>query len=313
MKKNLLITGGSGFLGINLANKLKKKYNVFLGSRNNKRNFEAKTITGCEIYPLDVVSKSSIKDAFNYIKPEIVIHAAATKFVDLSEKFPFECTDVNILGSTNIARACIDYKVKIAIGVSTDKASQPIKNLYGMSKAVMEKIFLAANDQGKTNFICVRYGNVAWSTGSVLPIWKQMFEKNKIIFTTGPYMRRFFFTVDEAVELILVSLKRAKLYSGKIVSTEMKSAKMIDILKVWIANFGGKYKIVNLRKGDRIDEYLIGYNELKFTSKEIINGKKYFIIDFKQDNKKSLKKIVSSENSKKLSKYEILRILRLNI
>ena len=67
------------------------------------------------------------------------------------------------------------------IGISTDKASQPIKNFYGFSKAVMEKLFLNANNNYSTNFLCVRYGNVAWSTGSVLPIWKQMFNKNKII------------------------------------------------------------------------------------------------------------------------------------
>ena len=67
----------------------------------------------------------------------------------------------------------------------------------------MEKLFLTSNSNSKTNFLCVRYGNVVWSTGSVFPIWKKMFEKNKIILTTGPYMRRFFFSVDEAVDFIL--------------------------------------------------------------------------------------------------------------
>ena len=87
MKKKLLITGGSGFLGVNLALKL-KKYEVFLGSRNNKLNHEAKAVTGCEVLPLDVSSSNSVRDVMNKVQPQVVIHAAATKFVDLSEKFP---------------------------------------------------------------------------------------------------------------------------------------------------------------------------------------------------------------------------------
>ena len=99
MKKNLLITGGSGFLGVHLALELKKKFNVFLGSRNQKRNREASNLTKCKDIPLDVSNISSVRDAVNYCNPSIIIHAAATKFVDISEEFPFECTDVNILGS----------------------------------------------------------------------------------------------------------------------------------------------------------------------------------------------------------------------
>ncbi len=203
MKKNLLITGGSGYLGINLALNLKKKYNVFIGSRNQKRNYDASSKTNCESIPLDVTNIESIRDAVTYCKPKIIIHAAATKFVDISEKFPFECSDVNILGSSNLARVAIEKGIKTVIGISTDKATQPIKNFYGFSKAAMEKLFLNANKISKTNFLCVRYGNVAWSTGSVLPIWRDMFKKDKKILTTGPYMRRFFFTISDAVDLVL--------------------------------------------------------------------------------------------------------------
>ena len=259
----ILITGGTGFLGINLAKKLKTKFKVVLGARNNKQNFYAKKITNCQIVPLDVSNINSVRDAINVVKPKIIIHAAATKFVDLSEKFPFECIDCNILGSSNIARVAIDKNVETVIGISTDKASPPIKNIYGLSKSIMEKTFIASSKNSKTNFLCVRYGNVAWSTGSVLPIWKEMFNKNKVIYTTGPYMRRFFFSVDEAVDLVIKSIKLRKKLRGKILSVEMKSARMIDILKRWISNFGGKYIITDKRHGDRLDEYLIGEDELK--------------------------------------------------
>ena len=307
--KRILITGGTGFLGINLAKKLKSKFKVVLGARNNKQNFNAKRLTNCQIIPLDVANINSVRDAVNIVKPNIIIHAAATKFVDLSEKFPFECIDCNILGSSNVARVAIDKKIESVIGISTDKASPPIKNIYGMSKSIMEKTFASSAQSSKTNFLCVRYGNVAWSTGSVLPIWKEMFEKNKIIYTTGPYMRRFFFSVEEAVNLVTVSLNNRRRLNGKILSVNMGSARMIDILKCWISRYGGKYKIINQRKGDRLDEYLIGNEELKFAYKQIFHGKNYFVIDFNKPSRKPLKKIISSSNTKKLSKKEILKIL----
>ena len=278
--KKILITGGTGYLGRNLALFYKKKYKVFIGARNNKQNFLVKNLTNCEVVPLDVSNIESVNDCLNYSKPDIVIHAAATKFVDLSEKFPFECIDINIVGSANIARACINKKIPTVIGVSTDKASPPIKNIYGLSKSCMERLFSSIEPYGKTKFICVRYGNVTWSTGSVLPIWKQMFNKNKTILTTGPNMRRFFFSVDEAVSLIDQALKLKDKLAGKILSAEMKSSKMIDILKVWIKKFGGNYKIIQTRKGDRLDEYLIGADELKYAEALKIKGKKYFVINF---------------------------------
>tara|TARA_Y100000996_G_scaffold330745_1_gene266965 strand:- start:3806 stop:4759 length:954 start_codon:yes stop_codon:yes gene_type:complete len=311
--KKILITGGTGYLGRNLALFYRKKYKVFLGARNNKQNFLIKKITNCEVIPLDVSNISSVNDSLNYVKPDIVIHAAATKFVDLSEKFPFECIDTNIVGSTNIARACLNKKVPTVIGVSTDKASPPIKNIYGLSKSCMERLFCSSEPYGKTKFVCVRYGNVTWSTGSVLPIWKQMLKKDGLILTTGPNMRRFFFSVDQAVSLVDQALRLKNKLNGKILSTEMKSGKMIDILKTWIKKFGGKYKVINTRKGDRLDEYLIGEDELKHTQELIIKNRKYYVIDFNKIAKKPLKKIVSSANAKRLSQSEIEKIIKFGL
>ena len=313
MKKNLLITGGSGFLGVHLALELKKKFNVFLGSRNQKRNREASNLTKCKDVPLDVSNISSVRDAVNYCNPSIIIHAAATKFVDISEEFPFECSDVNILGSSNVARVAIERGVNTVIGISTDKASQPIKNFYGFSKATMEKLFLSANNNSITNFLCVRYGNVAWSTGSVLPIWKEMHKKNKIILTTGPEMRRFFFTINDAVDLVTFSINNSKKFSGKIVCADMKSAQMLDVIKIWIKNYGGTYKIIESRKGDRLDEYLIGMNEIKNTYKIKNSNKVYYIIDFDKKIKNPINKIISSKNSKNLNNKELINLLKIGL
>src|ERR1039457_5721822 len=188
MKKRLLVTGGSGFLGKRLGKALQEEYDVYLASRNNKNNMNAKLVTGCEVIPMDVSNLESVRDVFAEVKPSIVIHAAATKFVDLSEKYPMECVDINVVGSQNIARAALAYNVDVVIGISTDKASPPIRNIYGVSQSIMERIFCATDQKTNTKFACVRYGNVAWSTGSVLPLWKQMFKKNKVIETTGPDM-----------------------------------------------------------------------------------------------------------------------------
>jgi FlaA1/EpsC-like NDP-sugar epimerase len=310
MKKKILITGGTGFLGINLAKKFSKKYTVILSGRNNKLNYIAKNKTKCEVIPLDVSNINSIRDAINYAKPDIIIHAAATKFVDLSEKFPFETIDSNVLGSSNIARVSIDKKIKTVIGISTDKASPPVKNIYGLSKSIMERLFLSSSNQSNTQFTCVRYGNVAWSTGSVLPIWKRMFDKNKTILTTGPYMRRFFFLVSDAVTLVDTALKNIKFLNGKILSREMKSAQMIDIIKTWINIYGGKYSIIGSRSGDRQDEYLIGEEELKYTIEKKINKIKHYVIDFSKTDKNSIKKIISSSTAEKLSNLDISKILK---
>src|SRR5688572_29483677 len=133
MRKALLITGGTGFLGRHLAIALRNDYEVFLGARNGHQNAMAREATGCPVLPLDVTNIESVRDAFAEVRPEIVIHAAAMKFVDLAEQFPMECVDVNVLGSQTTARVAIEHKVATVIGISTDKAAPPIKNTYGLS------------------------------------------------------------------------------------------------------------------------------------------------------------------------------------
>lgn len=309
MKKKLLITGGSGFLGKRLGLALKEEYEVFLASRNNKNNLLAKDMTGCEVIPLDVANLEAVRDVFAEVKPSVVIHAAATKFVDLAEKYPMECVDINIVGSQNIARAAVAYGTDIVIGISTDKASPPVRNIYGMSKAVMERLFCSMNQKTHTKFTCVRYGNVAWSTGSVLPIWKKMFEKNKVLETTGPEMRRFFFTIDEAVTLVLTALQNIDEVHGKVLSRKMKSAQIEDILKNWTAHFGGEYRKIIGRPGERDDEYLIGDLELPYTKEVIYNDILHYLISFNDKSEIPLKEGLSSANTERLTDKEILNLI----
>ncbi len=307
--KTILITGGSGFLGKKLAKKLSSKFNVVLASRNNNLNRIANLETSCEVVPLDITSIYSINDIFNYIKPNIVIHAAATKYVDISETNPHETIDVNILGSQNVARVAIQNNIESVIGISTDKTAPPIGNIYGLSKAVMERLFITLNNKYKTNFSCVRFGNIAWSTGSVFPIWEEMTKKNNIIHSTGPKMRRFFFTCDDASDLVIRCIKKINVTKGKILIQDMKYAQISDILTEWCKIYNIKWKEIDKRLGDKNDEYLIGDLEYKYAKSIIIDNLKHFLLCFDKQIKSSLNNPVSTLNAKKLNKKEIIRLI----
>ena len=230
--------------------------------------------------------------------------------MDLSENQPFECIDVNVFGSENIARASIEYGVERVVGISTDKTAPPVGNIYGYSKAIMERMFCSLDGVGDTSFSCVRFGNIAWSTGSVFPIWKSMTESSGLIESTGPEMRRFFFSVDEASNLVLRNMNNIDLFHGKILSQIMKSAQISDLLDVWGELFDAKWKKVDPRPGDKQDEYLIGILENKNTIIQELDGKKHFVIDFKEETKSHLKEPFSSKEAERLSKKEMIELIQ---
>lgn len=296
-------------MGRNLALKLKENNTVILTGRNNKQNFFVGQLTGCIVAPMDVVNIESVRDVFSEFKPDVVIHAAATKFVDLSEKYPMECVDVNIIGSQNIARVAMERNTESVIGISTDKASPPIRNTYGMSKGIMERMFCSMDGKSDTKFTVVRYGNVAWSTGSVLTIWKEMHVKTGVIGTTGPEMRRFFFTVNEAVQLVISAMDHIDLVRGKVLSRVMKAAKIKDILNVWVKNFGGVFEKIEGRPGERLDEYLVGDLELPYTRALELDETDHFLISFNSKVYDPVEFGLSSANAEKLTDEEIFKLL----
>lgn len=309
MKKTLLITGGTGFLGRRLGTTLREQYDVVLAGRNNKQNQAATQITGCRVMPMDVANIESVRDVFVETRPDIVVHAAATKFVDLSEKFPMECVDVNVVGSQNVARVAVERNVGSVIGISTDKAAPPVRNTYGLSKALMERMFCSMNTKANTRFACVRYGNVAWSTGSVLPIWKKMHEETGVIRSTGPAMRRFFFTVDEAVTLVRTAMENIDALAGKVLGRMMKAAQISDLLNTWVEHKGGRWETMEGRPGERDDEFLIGDLELPYTREADYGGVKHFIISFNEKAPQPLGVGLSSANTERLTKAEMLNII----
>tara|TARA_E500000331_G_C17223070_1_gene699040 strand:+ start:38 stop:976 length:939 start_codon:yes stop_codon:yes gene_type:complete len=307
--ERILITGGNGFLGKELAKVLSNDGQVFLGSRNNKNNRLATLQTNYPCIPLDITNIESVRDVFRYVKPTIVIHAAATKFVDLSEEFPFETIDVNIIGSENISRVSMENKINLVIGISTDKAAPPCRNIYAISKALMERLFCRCNDTTSTNFLCVRYGNVAWSTGSVLTVWKEMIKDKNLITTCGQEMYRYMFTVKDAAKFVQRALKNQKLLAGKVISMDMKSLQIKDMLKVVKQISGCETKSIEQREGERMTEFLVGQEELSMTEIIYLDKLRHYSIDFKRHDLKELDKPVSAETSPKLTDYEIQNIV----
>lgn len=307
--ETILITGGSGFLGRNLALRLKDRYRVILGSRNNGNNQLAQIKTDCVVTPLDITNLTSIYDVVNEFKPDIIIHAAATKFVDISEQYPMECIDVNVIGSQNIARVAMEIGVKKVIGISTDKAAPPVGNIYGHSKAIMERMFCALDKKSNTRFNCVRFGNIAWSTGSVFPLWKRMVATDGKIQSTGYNQRRFFFSVDEASDLVIAAMENMDELHGGILSLKMRSAQISDILDVWTKEQHTSWEKIAARPGDKDDEVLIGTIELPYTKEININDRDFYFIVFDKKQQNNLKEEIASYNTERLDVAAISKLI----
>lgn len=310
MKQTALITGGTGFLGKRLGLALKDRYRVVLTGRNNKLNQDAQQFTGCPTLPMDVTNIESIRDVFSEVRPDVVVHAAATKYVDLSELQPMECLDVNVLGSQNVARVCVEKGVATVIGMSTDKTAPPVANTYGLTKALMERLFCAMNAKTETTrFACVRHGNIAWSTGSVFPIWKKMHDSTGVIGSTGPDMTRYFSKVDEAVALVITAIENVEQVQGAVLSRKMKAAVIRDFLEVWIKHKGGRWEQITGRPGERPHEYLIGEPELLYTREVEFDGLPHFMIKFNQPVAQPLPAPFCSANAPRLTEEEMLAII----
>lgn len=307
--KKILITGGTGFLGRALARKFKDNNEVVLCGRNNYLNERVRKVIDCKVIPMDITNIDAVRETLAIVNPDIIIHAAATKYVHLAEEFPNECLDINIKGSQNVARAAVENNVKIVIGVSTDKASAQTNSFYGLTKRVMEKLFVLMNSKSVTKFSIVRFGNIAWSTGSVFPLWKKMLEENNNqIETTGIHMRRFIFSLDDAVKLVNDAIVHIEKTNGAILCPMMKTVKIEDALHSFIEIYGGRYKKIAVRAGESDDEILIDDYEVPFTSKIQLDGEDFFLIENKR-SKTPISEGVSTLNQTLLPSHKLKELL----
>lgn len=214
----------------------------------------------------DVRSYSDVCAAVKDV--DIVINAAALKQVPTCEYFPHQALLTNCIGAANIVRAIEEngYPVETVVGISTDKACKPI-NVMGMTKSVQERIFTAANiSSPKTRFICVRYGNVLASRGSVIPLFISQINNGGPVTVTVPDMTRFLISLDEAVDTVMAAIKDAD--PGDTFIPVAPSATVINIAKALIGDRNIEIQITGIRPGEKMHEVLISEEEANHCSRK---------------------------------------------
>lgn len=309
----VLITGGSGYVGRNLGAKLLSLgHDVYLGSRNNAINRIVSEQFPERVLPLDITSIASVRDAFAAVRPEVVVHAAATKYVGTSELFPDECLDVNVVGSQNVCRAALEFGVKRVVGVSTDKAAAPTTSFYGASKFIMEQYFMRKDATSDVSFTCTRFGNVCWSSGSMLPLWTKMVSENGRVFSTGPEMTRFFMSVDQATSFLLAVINADCRVDGKVVVPVMKAASVKAFLSEFCKIHCCDWERIDGREGDKPFERLISAFEAGKTETMTLGDIPVLGINYDNIQQPSVRGEISSEHSEHLSVEEIRSLIHNN-
>ncbi|MBL0687353.1 MAG: UDP-N-acetylglucosamine 4,6-dehydratase (inverting) [Sulfurospirillum sp.] len=258
--KNILITGGTGSFGKKYTEIILSKYKpnkIIIFSRDELKQYEMEQTfnDGCMRYFIgDVRDAERLEEAMSGV--DYVIHAAALKHVPVAEYNPMECIKTNINGAENVIKAAIKNRVEKVIALSTDKASGPI-NLYGATKLVSDKLFVAANNvvgDKRTRFAVARYGNVVGSRGSVVPFFKKLIDDGeKEIPITDTKMTRFLITLEDGVKFVLDNFKR--MHGGEIFIPKIPSMKITELALSLAPKL--PHKIIGIRPGEKLHEVMI--------------------------------------------------------
>lgn len=268
--KSILITGGTGSFGHAFVERVLNEWpqieRLVIYSRDEQKQYEMEQQYTHRKYPMiryfigDVRDYKRLARALNGI--DYVIHAAAMKHVHIAEYNPDECVKTNIGGAENLVRACLSNGVKKVVALSTDKAAAPI-NLYGATKLVSDKLFIAANNiRGKNpiTFSVVRYGNVMGSNGSVIPFFIKK-SKEGVLPITNPEMTRFTITLEDGVNMVLHALEHA--WGGELFVPKIPSYRIMDVAEAIGPDC--KKKEIGLRPGEKIHEEMITSSDSFYT------------------------------------------------
>jgi len=266
--KNILITGGTGSFGKQFVRTILKKYKpnkIIIYSRDELKQFEMaqKFTDKCMRYFIgDVRDLPRLQKAM--VGVDFVVHAAALKHVPIAEYNPMECIKTNVMGAQNIIDSCIDNHVPYTIALSTDKAASPA-NLYGASKLVSDKLFVAANNLRGSHdikFSVVRYGNVLGSRGSVIPFFKNLIAEGATSLPiTEPNMTRFWITLQEGVEFVLKNF--ARMQGGEIFVPKIPSMKMTEMAKAIAPEL--PQEVIGIRPGEKLHEVMCPLDDSHLT------------------------------------------------
>jgi UDP-glucose 4-epimerase len=262
--KTLLITGGTGSFGNAVLERFIESdiAEIRIFSRDEKKQDDMRRKyhnSKLKFHIGDVRNKDSINNAMKGV--DFVFHAAALKQVPSCEFYPMEAVRTNILGTSNVVDAAVDNGVKKVICLSTDKAVYPI-NAMGVSKAMMEKVFVAkSRTSGDTKIIGTRYGNVMASRGSVIPLFHNQLINNKPLTITNPEMTRFMMTLENAVELVLYAFENGE--NGDIFVQKAPSSTIGQLADVMKDIYKSKSEIKNIgvRHGEKMHETLLSKEE----------------------------------------------------
>ena len=262
--KTLLITGGTGSFGNavlkNFLSSDIKEIRIF--SRDEKKQHDMRVNydnSKLKFFIGDVRDKESLKTAMMGV--DYLFHAAALKQVPSCEFFPIQALKTNVIGTDNVLSVAIENEVKKVICLSTDKAVYPI-NAMGVSKAMMEKVFVAKSRNSKSTIICgTRYGNVMASRGSVIPHFHQQILDGKDITVTDPLMTRFMMTLDDAVELVMYAFKNGN--PGDIFVQKSPASTIGLIAETLKELYNSNSKIINIgiRHSEKVHETLLSKEE----------------------------------------------------
>lgn len=255
--KLYLVTGGSGFLGAPLCSRiLSYGGRVRVLSRDEGKLIELKQLyPSIEILTGDISDPFEVRQAMKGVNG--VFHLAASKHVGIAETQVRECIKTNTLGSMYILEESIKTKPDFVLSISTDKAAQ-VAGVYGATKLLMERLHVQFEQLNpNTQYRIVRYGNVLYSTGSVLCKWKKLLQEGKEVIVTDGNATRFFWTVDQALDLIEGCMAHAT--DANAYCPEMKSITINDLLAAMAKKYlpeGAELKIksIGLQPGENLHE-----------------------------------------------------------
>ena len=279
--KRVVITGGTGSLGKVLTRRLLggemgMPAKIIIFSRDEAKQHFMRVEYEHQVAATDEIIYSNfrrllefrigdVRDYHSVVAllrdADVVVNTAALKQVPTCEYFPYEAVRTNIGGAENVVRAIQEHTllVETVVGVSTDKACKPV-NVMGMTKALQERVFIQGNMRcPQTRFVCVRYGNVLASRGSVIPLFHEQIRTGGPVTITTPEMTRFLISLDDAVDTVFAALSDGK--AGETYIPRAPTARMVDVATALIDGRPIRQVVTGIRPGEKIHEILVSEEE----------------------------------------------------